>query len=178
VVLLQQFIRGRAVQNELFEGKERRQELVNELRSTHALRDNEKAIKDQQAKAMQKASEAKQQEQLNTIVGTSVVAEMTGSNIGGMLDFLSKELVRLQEERRIHAFAMVAERQRRMREAEESGKRQIEENRRKQQDEVFRQVVGVHQSTVDTYLEDLILGARSASADELGWLHCLFLYHY
>jgi hypothetical protein len=36
-----------------------------------------------------------------------------------MLDMLSKELVRLQEERRIHAFAMLAERQRRIREAEE-----------------------------------------------------------
>lgn len=36
--------------------------------------------------------------------------------MGDTLDFLSKELVRLQEQRRIHAFALLAERTRRMRE--------------------------------------------------------------
>lgn len=56
-----------------------------------------------------------------------------------MLDFLSKELVRLQEERKIHALVMLAERQRRMREAEESGRRQLEESRREEEDEIFRQ---------------------------------------
>ena len=44
--------------------------------------------------------------------------------LSDMVDFLSKELIRLQEERRIHAFAMLAERRRRMREAEEAGRRQ------------------------------------------------------
>lgn len=49
-------------------------------------------------------------------------------------------MVRLQEERRIHAFAMLAERQRRIREAEESGRRQVEERRRREEDEIFKQV--------------------------------------
>jgi hypothetical protein len=57
-----------------------------------------------------------------------------------MLDYLSKELIRLQEERRIAAFAMLAERQRRLREAEESGLRQVEERRRREHDELFKQV--------------------------------------
>jgi len=57
-----------------------------------------------------------------------------------MLDFLNKELVRLEDERRVHAFTMLAERQRRMREAEESGHRQEEERRRREHDEIFRQV--------------------------------------
>ena len=35
--------------------------------------------------------------------------------IGTQLDFLNKELIRLQEERRIHAFVLLADRQRRMR---------------------------------------------------------------
>lgn len=56
-----------------------------------------------------------------------------------MLDFLSKELVRLQEEQKIHALLMLTERQRRMREAEESGRRQLEESRRQEEDELFRQ---------------------------------------
>ena len=65
---------------------------------------------------------------------------MEGEAIGDMFDYLSKELIRLQEERRIAAFAMLAERQRRIREAEESGLRQVEERRRREQDELFKQV--------------------------------------
>jgi hypothetical protein len=65
---------------------------------------------------------------------------MEGEAIGDMVDYLSKELIRLQEERRIAAFAMLAERQRRLREAEESGLRQVEERRRRENDELFKQV--------------------------------------
>ena len=45
-----------------------------------------------------------------------------------------------QEARRIHAYVMLAERERRMREAEESGLRQLEERRRREEDEIFKQV--------------------------------------
>lgn len=70
----------------------------------------------------------------------SYIAGVSGGVIVDMLDFLSKELARLQEERRIHAFTLLAERDRRIREAEESGKRQIEERRRREEDEIFKQV--------------------------------------
>ncbi|NXT96697.1 CFA91 protein, partial [Anhinga rufa] len=95
-----------------------------------------------------------------------------------IFDFLSKELVRLQEERKIHAFVMLAERQRRMREAEESGRRQVEERQRQEEDEIFKQaregdwqdcrrfVVKVHQSTIDSYLEDIILSSMENTAEE------------
>ena len=78
-----------------------------------------------------------------------VLDSLEGAALGDCLDFLSKELIRFQEERRIHAFAMLAERERRLREAEESGRRQVEERRRREEDEIFKQVVGVHQDTVD-----------------------------
>ncbi|NXM34198.1 CFA91 protein, partial [Oxyruncus cristatus] len=94
-----------------------------------------------------------------------------------ILDFLSKELVRLQQERKIHALVMLAERQRRMREAEESGRRQVEERRRQEEDEIFRQameqyfgvlfqVVKVQHRTIDTYLEDIILSSMERAAEE------------
>ncbi|NXW83363.1 CFA91 protein, partial [Alopecoenas beccarii] len=88
-----------------------------------------------------------------------------------MLDFLSKELLRLQEERRIHAFVMLAERQRQMREAEESGRRQVEERRRQEEDELFKRARegdwwDLHQSTVDSYLEDIILSTMENTAEE------------
>lgn len=51
-----------------------------------------------------------------------------------------------QEERRLHAFLLLAERQRRMREAEESGQRQREERMRRIHDELFKQVMYIHHS--------------------------------
>ncbi len=77
--------------------------------------------------------------QANELVD-EVLQSLEGEAVCDMMDFLSKELIRLQEERRIHAFAMLAERQRRMREAEESGLRQVEERRRREDDEIFKQV--------------------------------------
>lgn len=67
------------------------------------------------------------------------LAREEGRVLANTLDFLSKELLRLLEERKIHAFVMLAERQRRMREAEESGCRQVEERRRQEEDELFKQ---------------------------------------
>lgn len=70
------------------------------------------------------------------------LAGLEGRVLADMFDFLCKELVRLQEERRIHAFAMLAERQRRMREAEESGRRQVEQRRLREEDQIFKEASG------------------------------------
>lgn len=67
------------------------------------------------------------------------LAGLEGRVLADMFDFLSKELVRLQEERRVHALAMLAERQRRMREAEESGRRQVEQRRLQEEDQIFKE---------------------------------------
>ena len=64
--------------------------------------------------------------------------------------------MRFKEERRINAMVMLAERQRSMREAEEKGKREEEEKRRATQDEMYRQIMRLHQGTVDSYLETIL----------------------
>jgi len=69
------------------------------------------------------------------------LSSLEGESLGDMLDFLTKELVRLEEERRIQAFTLLAERDRRIREAEEAGQRQEEERRRREHDEIFKQVM-------------------------------------
>eukprot|EP00118_Oscarella_pearsei_P014101 m.118722 g.118722 ORF g.118722 m.118722 type:complete len:761 (+) comp37662_c0_seq8:17-2299(+) len=166
VVLLQQLIRGRAIQNKMFEGKQRRLELIRELRSTHALQ----AAGQREKEAMKYSTLTLQEngQRMSDKEGSvdKVVEDLAGAQLGQTLDYLGKELVRLQEERRVHAFAMLAERQRKLREAEESGLRQVEERRRRTEDEIFRQLVKVHQSTVDTYLEDIILSSVDKTADQ------------
>ena len=61
---------------------------------------------------------------------------------------------------------MLAERQRRIREAEEGGHRQREERLRRMEDEIFKQMMRVHQGSVDTYLEDVIIASMHSTADQ------------
>ncbi|XP_058487033.1 cilia- and flagella-associated protein 91 [Solea solea] len=166
VIHLQKLLRGRSIQCEMFTGKENHMELIQELRSTHALQTEEQellnadkdlviALKKQRDKHLHKISEEEASQ-----------AGAVGAELEHLFDTLSKELIRLREERRIHAFTILAERDRRLREAEESGRRQVEEQRRREEDEVFRQVVQVHQETVDLYLEDIILACMEQTADQ------------
>uniref|UniRef100_A0A8C6Z222 Cilia- and flagella-associated protein 91 n=1 Tax=Nothoprocta perdicaria TaxID=30464 RepID=A0A8C6Z222_NOTPE len=166
VICLQKLLRGRAIQNMMFEGKEKRLELIRELRTTHALQEDAQLLikaEKQEILALQQQHDL-HMHKLSQIESHLAWAE--GQSLANTFDFLSKELLRLQEERRVHAFVMLAERQRRMREAEESGRRQVEELRRQEEDEIFRQVVQVHQSTVDSYLEDIILSSMENTAEE------------
>ncbi|KAM6288722.1 cilia- and flagella-associated protein 91 [Spheniscus humboldti] len=166
VICLQKLLRGRAIQNMMFEGKEKRLELIRELRTTHALQEDGQLL----LKAEEEMTLALQQQhdlQMHKLSSVeNHLAREEGRVLANIFDFLSKELVRLQEERKIHAFVMLAERQRRMREAEESGRRQVEERRRQEEDEIFKQVVKVHQSTIDSYLEDIILSSMENTAEE------------
>ncbi|XP_017325120.1 cilia- and flagella-associated protein 91 [Ictalurus punctatus] len=165
VIFLQKLLRGRSIQNQMLEGIEKQLELIQELRTTHALQREEQQL--QKADKQVTLALQKQREICESRMSQfqSSVDGLSGEVIGDMLDFLSKELVRLQEERRIHAFMLLAERDRRLREAEESGRRQVEERRRREEDEIFRQVMKVHQATVDLYLEDVIVDNINQTAE-------------
>ncbi|NXL10489.1 CFA91 protein, partial [Mesembrinibis cayennensis] len=165
VICLQKLLRGRAIQNMMFEGKEKRLELIQELRTTHALQEDGQLLlkaEEQMTLALQQQHDL-QMHKLSSVENHLARAE--GRVLANILDFLSKELVRLQEERKIHAFVMLAERQRRMREAEESGRRQVEERRRREEEEIFRQA-REGDCTIDSYLEDIILSSMENTAEE------------
>ncbi|KAM4702446.1 cilia- and flagella-associated protein 91 [Discoglossus pictus] len=166
VIFLQKLIRGRAIQNMMFEGKEKRLELIRELRTTHALQEDGQLMKKVEKQATLALQRQRELSEHKASIQDEHLSQLEGEALSDMFDFLSKELVRLQEERRIHAFAMLAERHRRTREAEESGRRQVEERRRREEDEIFRQMVNMHQSTVDSYLQDIILSATEHTAEE------------
>ena len=57
------------------------------------------------------------------------------------MDNLSKELMRLKQERHIDAMVCLAENKRRRREAEESGKRQAEQILRDRQDVLYGELI-------------------------------------
>lgn len=141
IILLQRLIKGRAYQNMMFEGKEKRLDLITELRATDHYRqqsdnpDETKLIETYQERVLDGVSEALQ-----------------SSIISATMDNLSKELVRLKQERHIAAMVRLAEDDRRRREAQESGRRQAELVLRQREDQLYRELMSVHQGSVDSYL--------------------------
>ncbi|XP_020291016.1 protein MAATS1-like isoform X2 [Pseudomyrmex gracilis] len=154
---IQKLVRGRAIQCLMHEGRDRCRELIEELQSAQELEQSEKERCDEEvahvidSQQTQTDDQSIREERLCEILNS-----LEGKTVCEILDFLSKELVRLEDERRAHAFALLAERERNRREAAEAGRRQLERNRRREFDEMFKQVVKVNQDTVEAYLEDII----------------------
>ncbi|XP_026151507.1 cilia- and flagella-associated protein 91 [Mastacembelus armatus] len=164
VIHLQKLLRGRSIQYKMFKNKENYLELIQELRTVHALQKEEQELKKADKVLVTTLKQQRDKNIHKTSQEEASQVGVVGAELEYLFDTLSKELIRLQDERRIHAFTLLAERDRRLREAEESGRRQVEERRRREEDEIFRQVVQIHQETVDLYLEDIIMGTLEQTA--------------
>lgn len=141
IILLQRLIRGRAEQNMMFEGKEKRLDLITELRATEEWR-----------RSSELPEERMLIENYQERVLDGVAEALQSSVISKTLDNLSKELVRLKQERRIAAMVHLAEDERRRREAQEAGRRQAELVLRQREDVLYKELMSVHQGSVDSYL--------------------------
>jgi hypothetical protein len=153
VKLFQRLIRGRAVQNQMYEGKERRLELIRELRAAdeaRAAETEEDAAADARAGAEVAAAENR------AAVARAAMETIAGEMASSMLDFLSKELVRREERERLKALARRADNERRQREAEEAGRRQAEERLRGRSDEVYKQVMAAHLGAARTFVDEIL----------------------
>lgn len=139
-------MRGRAKQNMMFEGKEKRLDLIAELRATEEWKAASEFQED-------KALIENYQERVIDGTAEALQAEV----ISKTLDTLSKELVRLKQERKIAAMVRIAEDMRRKREAEESGRRQGEAILRQREDVLYQELMSVHQGTVDSYLQNIMI---------------------
>lgn len=163
--LLQKLVRGRAVQNMMFDGRERRAELLAELRASDVA-----ARSDTAAAIGLSASEGG----ANGMDTERRVAESTrrraeGEVVSELLDALSKALDRSREVERLRAFVGQAVGVRREREVEEGGRRQAEELVREREDEVFRALSRVHLETAGDLVDDALAGvvAREAHAQAM-----------
>ncbi|CAK9806052.1 Cilia- and flagella-associated protein 91 [Anthophora quadrimaculata] len=154
--LIQKVVRGRAVQCMMFEGRNRCRELIEELQSAYGLEEHSKKRHQREKKRTLALQHLQSEKSLQEDRINETLNSLEGMTISGMLDFLSKELIRLKDERRIHASALLAERERAMREAAEAGRRQLEYHRRREFDEMFRQIIKVNQESVEIYLDDII----------------------
>lgn len=148
VLLLQRLLRGRAMQNDMYQGKQKALHLIRELRIAE-----EPPI---QHVRLQKE-----------ILMDNAIATVQGEVVANTLDFITKELLRVNEQRKISAMVDHANKLRRVREAEESGRRQAEDIVRKKKDQHFKMCMAVHVETAHRFLDDIMDSAVEAYADQI-----------
>lgn len=156
--LLTRLLRGRAAQNRMFEGKERRAALIKELREADEAAP-EPAVREQQDELHERATRG-------IAVLDGAMDTVQGEAVSSTLDMLSKELVRKEEQERISGAIDQAREERREREAEEGGRRQAEDAVRGREDQMYEQVVRVHQGTAESYVDELMAMQADAIAHE------------
>lgn len=158
-LLLQKLLRGRAVQNMMYEGKERRLELIRELREVERQEEEKEALAAADARA---AADEHLEAAQNALMDAA-----QGEVASATVDFMAKELTRMRTKARVEGVAVGAALERRTREAEESGRRQAEEAVRARQDAVFRQLRRVHEQSAVSYVDSLLAEAteRVAATD-------------
>lgn len=150
VILIQKLLRGRTAQISYLEGKERTLELIKELQAVQDVKDREKLMK---KKEKTEKDEKEHQEKLKPYL----VDNIQGQVISSTLDYLAKELVRQEELRKVENMMVIAEMERRKREAEELGRRQREEELRRREEEEFNQMIVKNTETINSYITDLFI---------------------
>ena len=147
-MLLQRLIRGRAVQNEFFEGKERCHGLIEELQAASSAATSEPTwLPQQQAERL-----AERQE----LAVDRVIDEAQGDIIFATMDYLHKELLRLQEAAKVDALRRAAEAARVHRQQVEEARRQAERESHAEAERVHATVLRATQGTSTTYLDQLL----------------------
>ena len=139
----------------MFEGKEKRLDLIAELRATEEWK---------QASDLEEEKALIENYQERVLDGTAEALQ--ADVISKTIDHLSKELVRFKQERKIAAMVRLAEDVRRRREAEESGRRQAENILRQREDVLYRELMSVHQGSVDSYLQNIITNTIDTTSSQ------------
>lgn len=145
IILLQRLLKGRKEQNLMYQGKFKRAELIKELRAADYWKsagasEEENALLDNYVDKLT----------------NGVIDAIQGTSISQNLDYLSKEMIRINQEKMINAIVHKAEDVRRKREAEEMGKRQAENLLRNRQDIMYKDILETNQSSMDSYINSLL----------------------
>lgn len=143
-ILLQRLLRGRKEQIMMQKGKRDRFELIKELKRA-----------DEWKKAEGTDEVNKLIDNYKEKLAEGVIDAIQGDNIAKTLDYLSKQLIRIKEEKKINAIVEMAENERRKRHAEEMGRRQAENILRKKKDNMNEQLTQINQGTMDSYINSL-----------------------
>lgn len=157
-ILLQRLLRGRAVQNDFFEGKERCRGLIEELQAASNAQFAERA------KQAAKEREALVQQQEGMV--QSVLDAALGDVISDTFGFLYQELGRQQDELRLDALRAEAEAVREEREAIEIARREAQRVQRDREEVQYAAYVRATDTTIECFLHDVYASATEEAAME------------
>jgi hypothetical protein len=150
IILLQRLLRGRRQQLLMAQGRAHNLQLIKELQGSESVPGSA------------------------TAPGTSIPAiirparaehlaldSLQGVLISGALDFLSKEVIRVEEENQVNEQIKAAESLRRRREAEEAGRRQAEALITQRNEQIYSNIMAQHQLSAKNYLRTQLAKAIS-----------------
>lgn len=166
LILLQRLLRGRSVQNDFFEGKERCHGLIEELQAAQKAKESEFRYTAQ--------IEAEKFKQRQAQIVDGVIDAIQGDIIYTTMDYLAKELVRQREAAKFEKLRLQAESTRKQREDSEKQVRIAESTLRAREDAQFAQVQAINDYTTHTYLTGLLNSCmdycayRTALEEQLG----------
>lgn len=146
-ILLQRLLRGRAVQNDFFESKERCRGLIEELQAASNAKYAERNLQ-----------EAKEREKLLSMqegMVQSVLDAAAGDVISDTLGYLMQELGRQRDVARLEALREEAERVRQTREALEVKRREEERVQRDREEVQYAAYVKATRTTISSFLLDV-----------------------
>jgi uncharacterized protein YdcH (DUF465 family) len=156
MLLLQRLLRGRAVQNDFYEGKDRCHGLIEELQAASNATGHEEWWRpDKEREAFDAQQEAAVQ---------AVVDEAQGDLVFGTLDHLRKELLRQQEAAKVHRLRMLAEKTRAERETAERERRDRERALRAREEYQYAALVRSTDATAETFLEQMLTSTIRTTA--------------
>lgn len=146
-ILLQKIIKGRAIQNIIYKGRHQCQSLIENIRSVHEIPSVKEMFKESVSQIennrINVQNEQCRKEQLSHV--TKLLREIPmhcdSAYMSFLFKFLSSEIVRLKDQRKAHALYLLAEQERFKREAIEAGRRQIEDIKRQELDQKYRDMV-------------------------------------
>ncbi|EGR28068.1 hypothetical protein IMG5_183920 [Ichthyophthirius multifiliis] len=145
IIFLQKMLRGRSTQNIMYEGKKKRMALIEELLAVSQI---------------ENLPENLQEEFLinnhQILMKKAAIESIQGEIIVETLDQLSKELLRIIQQKKIFKMVQEAEKTRNLRQINEAGRRQAEEILRNRENVLHQQIMALNQGTVDTYLDTIM----------------------
>lgn len=150
-VPVQKYIKGRAIQNLIYRGREEVNDLIEELQISNKLQSVRELFPEDNTPRLSL-------EQIDADQGVDhQVGENISSHVGFMLEFLAKEVVRLDKERQEHATKLLAEKEREEKETQQRVLLETKAKKRRETEEVYRNIFKTEYDVVTTYLENVLL---------------------
>ena len=153
-ILVQKLLRGRAVQNSMFEGKARRMDLIREMRQDLLMEDERAAV--------EAAEAAAQREEEARLAAQAVTSTAVGEVASAALQFLAAEHKRRIEMSKIAAMAGQANAVRASRESAEAGRRAAEVQIREHAERVYQAMASTFRVDAQSVVESAVQAALLA----------------